>query len=248
MVFYSCGKITFMRISSVCFFSIGYLLCGMLLPAMISGETGAAELSEECPPMDSVEIVMEQIDNRVAPVSILSEEEQDQSRWEDFVGHGLGIWVSVSNQQLRIIKDSEVVWTVPCSTAEKGVGSIIGSFQTPLGWHRIREKIGKDSPKGQVFRAKRATAEIWNLGDSSTEDLVLTRVLTLEGMEPGLNKGKDSKGTVVDSFQRYIYIHGTNDEDRIGSPASHGCVRLLNDDVIFLFDEVPQGTLVYIGE
>jgi lipoprotein-anchoring transpeptidase ErfK/SrfK len=94
-----------------------------------------------------------------------------------------------------------------------------------------------------VFRDKHATKEIWKRGDPVKEDLILTRVLTLRGEEPGKNKGGD-----VDSFDRNIYIHGTNDEEKIGTPASHGCVRLTNDDVITLYEMVPLNTPMLITE
>jgi lipoprotein-anchoring transpeptidase ErfK/SrfK len=115
------------------------------------------------------------------------------------------------------------------------------SLKTPLGWHEIRGKIGENAPWGQVFRARRPTNEIWQYGEDTKEDLVLTRVLLLDGLEPGHNKGG-----AVDSMARNIYIHGTNDEAKLGTPSSHGCIRLFNDDVIELFTRVEDGALVLI--
>ena len=94
-----------------------------------------------------------------------------------------------------------------------------------------------------VFRARAATKEIWKPGDQSDEDLVLTRLLWLSGEEPGKNQGGN-----VDSHARYIYFHGTNDEDLIGQPASHGCIRLRNAAVIEFYDLIPLGTKVVITE
>jgi hypothetical protein len=163
--------------------------------------------------------------------------------WGERVGDGLGIWVSIGEQKLRVIRGSAIVAETRCSTAAKGPGSRADSFQTPLGWHSVAEKFGDDAPWGQVFRDKHATKEIWKRGEPVKEDLVLTRMLTLRGEEPGRNKGGD-----VDSFDRNIYIHGTNDEEKIGTPASHGCVRLTNDDVIALHKMIPLNTPMLITE
>lgn len=152
-------------------------------------------------------------------------------------------WVSVAEQMLRVIEDDEIIYQARCATASKGVGNQMNSEQTPLGWHTVGKKLGDGAPWGQVFRARAATHEIWKPGGDTKEDLVLSRVFLLDGEEPGLNKGGK-----VDSRARYIYIHGTNDEARIGTPSSHGCVRLRNDDVIDLFQILPEGAPVLITE
>lgn len=175
--------------------------------------------------------------------------EQLKSRgWEERVGNGLGVWVDVARQRLHIIENNAVVWEVPCATARAGTGSASGSLQTPLGWHRVDMKLGEGAPWGQVFRSRIPTKEIWKPGDDVKEDLVLTRVLWLDGMEPGKNKGKTEDGVLVDSKERCIYIHGTNGEALIGTPSSHGCIRLFNDDVIKAFEKLPVGTPVLITE
>lgn len=189
---------------------------------------------------------MNDLENMDPAAPALSPEEQDRADWATWVGDDLGIWVSVARQDLRLIKNCQVLWTVPCATAEKGVGARLNTNQTPPGWHRIREKIGDGKPIGQVFRSKKATAEIWKPGQKVPEDLVLTRVFILDGLEPGINKDKDAQGVVVDSFQRLIYMHGTNDEENIGKPSSKGCIRLRNEDAVELFDWVAVGTPVYI--
>ena len=163
--------------------------------------------------------------------------------WCERASGGLGIWVSIKEQTLRVIRGPAIVAEMRCSTAAKGPGSKAESFQTPLGWHSVAEKLGDGAPWGQVFRDKHATKEIWKRGDPVNEDLILTRVLTLRGEEPGKNKGGD-----VDSFDRNIYIHGTNDEEKIGTPASHGCVRLTNDDVITFYEMIPLNTPMLITE
>ncbi|GMW02301.1 MAG: hypothetical protein AMXMBFR84_34370 [Candidatus Hydrogenedentota bacterium] len=163
--------------------------------------------------------------------------------WTDRVADGIGVWVSVDEQRMRIIQNGKVLWDEVCATAENGTGSAAGSNQTPLGWHSVAEKIGEGAALGQVFRSRQRTKEIWRPGDEPDEDLVLTRILWLSGEEPGKNKGGN-----VDSYLRYIYIHGTNQEDRLGTPSSHGCVRLSNEDVIQAFQMIPPGTQVLITE
>jgi hypothetical protein len=167
----------------------------------------------------------------------------DAAGWSEHVGAGLGVWVSVKDQMLRLINNNAVVWQARCSTAAKGIGSEVNSLKTPLGWHKVVEKVGENAAWGQVFRDKKATKEIWRTGDSVKEDLVLTRVLVLAGLEPGKNKGGN-----VDSYARGIYIHGTNGEEFIGTPRSHGCIRLYNDDVIACFAKVACETKVLITE
>lgn len=156
------------------------------------------------------------------------------------------IHVDVERQTLSCISNDEVVRTFPVSTAARGTGQQAGSLQTPLGRHRIRARIGAGQPPGAVFVGRRPTGELWTpeLHSAYPErDWVLTRILWLCGMEPGHNR----LGT-VDSMQRYIYIHGTPDVHPIGQPASHGCVRMSNDDVIWLFDWAPAGTELVIAE
>jgi lipoprotein-anchoring transpeptidase ErfK/SrfK len=166
--------------------------------------------------------------------------------WEEKVGEGLGVWVDVARQRLTLIERNQIIWEVPCATATAGTGSVSGSLQTPLGWHRVDMKLGDGAPWGQVFRSRIPTKEIWKPGDDVKEDLVLTRVLWLDGMEPGKNKGKTEDGVLVDSKERCIYIHGTNGEAQIGTPSSHGCIRLFNDDVIKAFEMLPEDTPVLI--
>lgn len=161
--------------------------------------------------------------------------------WAERVGGEGGVWVSAGEQKVRWIQDGAMLWEVPCSTAAKGIGSLSGSNKTPPGWHRVDEKFGGEASWGQVFRARQATGELWQPGAETNEDLVLTRILWLEGLEPGTNRGGN-----VDSKRRYIYFHGTNGEADIGTPASHGCIRLRNADVLTAYDLFPVGTLVLI--
>jgi L,D-transpeptidase YbiS len=133
----------------------------------------------------------------------------------------------------------------PISTAKNGLGEQCGSYCTPRGRHRIAEKIGEGQPLHAVFKSRVPTGEIWNpqLGQDEPErDWILTRILWLEGLEEGKNRGGS-----VDSHDRYIYIHGTNQEHLVGQPASHGCIRMRNADVTELFDRVEAGTPVMIS-
>jgi len=135
---------------------------------------------------------------------------------------------------------SEKKSTYRISTAKAGTGQESGSFQTPLGLHRIAEKIGAGEPVGTVFRGRVPVA---TNGKGNTQALITDRILWLAGLEPGLNQG----GT-VDSHNRYIYIHGVGDESRLGQPNSQGCIHLAATDLLPLFDAVPSGTLVFISE
>ena len=132
------------------------------------------------------------------------------------------------------------------STALNGPGETKDSYCTPRGRHRIEQKIGEDAPPFAVFKARVQTGEIWTPELDATApgcDWILSRIMWLGGMEPGKNRGGD-----VDSHERYIYIHGTNEEHQIGTAVSHGCIRMKNADVIDLFDRVEVGTLVNINE
>lgn len=125
------------------------------------------------------------------------------------------------------------------STSRFGVGQKAGSNQTPLGLHRVAEKIGSGYPIGTVFRSRRTVGLTWQ---GFPDGPIVHRILWLEGLEPGLNRGGD-----VDSHARYIYIHGTNDELTLGRPASHGCIHLAAGDLMPLFDRLPVGTLIWIA-
>lgn len=154
--------------------------------------------------------------------------------------------VSVSAQQLYVYEHGRRLASYPISTSRYGVGSELGSEKTPLGLHRVRRKIGADAPIGRIFKSREDTgeqAQIVREPVVTGQDYVTTRILWLDGLEPGRNQG----GT-VDSYSRYIYIHGTHEEGLIGQPASHGCVRMRNGDVVALFDELPLNALVLIAE
>lgn len=157
------------------------------------------------------------------------------------------IVVSIDKQTLYLFKDGSLVKSYLVATAKNGVGQEEGSEKTPIGLHVIGSMYGKSSDPCTIFRSKKDTGKIWRPGTYTEEDLVLTRILCLEGLEEGINQGVDGKGKNVDSYKRYIYIHGTNHEDDLGHPSSKGCIRMANSDVIDLFDQVKEGSLVWIA-
>jgi hypothetical protein len=152
--------------------------------------------------------------------------------------------VSVATQTVSLFADGRLVKKFPCSTSRFGTGQIEGSNRTPLGLHRIAEKIGGGEPAGTVFKSREV------VGHTSQPEFadakITTRILWLEGLESGFNKGFDGEVN-VDSHTRYIYIHGTADQNSIGQPASCGCIHLADADLIALFDLLPSGTLVWIA-
>lgn len=142
--------------------------------------------------------------------------------------------VDVATQGLRVVEGRKTVAAFPISTSKFGLGSEEGSFKTPVGRFRIARKIGGTAPLWTVFRSRKNTGLLAKPGGK--EDLVLTRILTLDGLE------KQN----ANSLARYIYIHGTNQERLIGRPASHGCVRLRNRDMAALYNLVKKGMTVRI--
>jgi UDP-N-acetylmuramate--alanine ligase len=147
---------------------------------------------------------------------------------------------SIEAQRLFVCKGETIIEQYEVSTSRFGNGIRENSFKTPLGIHRIKEKIGDGAPAGRIFKARKDTGVDWDQ-HSIEDNLILTRILRLEGLEEGVNKGAG-----VDSYERFIYIHGTNQEDLVGTPLSHGCLALRNTDILRLFEIVKEGTLVYI--
>ncbi len=150
------------------------------------------------------------------------------------------VFVNIASQILLLVGNDVVASVFPVSTSQFGVGNQSGSFKTPTGIHRIIEKIGAGAPSGRIFKDRLDTGIDWTV-DMNAENLMLTRILRMEGLEPDINKGPG-----IDSYERYIYIHGTNKEELVGTPMSHGCICMKNKDIIELFDTVPEKTLVII--
>lgn len=155
--------------------------------------------------------------------------------------------VDATAQKMLLLENGQPAGEWVISTATQGLGSRKGSQQTPTGVHRIAQKIGDGATLGSIFKARQNTGRLANIltapGAESPDDNVTTRILWLDGMEPGVNKGGD-----VDSYGRFIYIHGTDEEGKLGAPASHGCIRMRNRDVIDLFNQVDVDTLVVITQ
>jgi len=160
--------------------------------------------------------------------------------------------VSVARQRMSLLeRDNGVplmgrfpayVWRnlFRISTSRFGVGQVLNSKQTPLGLHRIARKIGGGDPVGTIFRARQPVGLVWQ-GDLGADATILHRILWLEGLEPGWNRGGD-----VDTFRRYIYLHGYGDELTLGRPQSCGCIHVAATELIRLHDLLPVGTLVWV--
>ena len=144
--------------------------------------------------------------------------------------------ISIRDQQLMLTRDGETVRSYPISSSRFGIGTQEGSFKTPTGNFRISQKVGGDMPSGTIFRSRVPLGPEDPL--PSTQDLVMSRILWLDGVDEHNANTRD----------RFIYIHGTKHEDKIGTPASHGCIRMRNADVIELFDLVDAETPVVIRE
>jgi len=154
------------------------------------------------------------------------------------------IEVDISEQRLYLIENSLIKASYPISTSKYGEGSIENSFKTPLGEHSIKEMIGEEAEINTIFTSRintKRSATIIDQFEDTDNDYVTSRIMWLDGEENGFNKGGN-----VDSFRRYIYIHGTHEEGLIGTKASHGCIRMFNYDVIELFKLVNIGTKVLI--
>jgi L,D-transpeptidase YbiS len=146
------------------------------------------------------------------------------------------IHVSVRNQQLTVAEDEKAIRTYPVSTSRFGIGTGEGSFKTPTGRFCVAQKIGGDTPSGTIFVGRIPLQHDEAL--PQTEDFVTSRILWLHGLDEENANTRD----------RFIYIHGTKHEDKIGTVASHGCVRMRDADVIELFEMVDEGTPVIIEE
>ncbi len=153
------------------------------------------------------------------------------------------IWIDLAQQCLYLPARQQCY---PISTGKNGIGEAENSGKTPRGWHRVEQMFGHDAAKNTVFVARQATGEIYNSDLASQypeRDWILSRILWLSGLQPGFNQGQG-----CDTFSRYIYIHGTPDTESMGTPLSHGCIRMRNQDVIELFNSIEPGALVYISE
>lgn len=155
------------------------------------------------------------------------------------------IRISIPEQQLVLLEKKQPLAVYPVSTARNGPGEQRGSGCTPRGWHRIRIKIGAGQPPNAVFVGRRPTGEIYNpdlAAQYPNRDWILTRILWLTGLESGRNRGGD-----CDTLRRFVYIHGCPDTVPMGTPLSHGCIRMRNQDLLELFERVMAGDRVFIA-
>ncbi len=154
------------------------------------------------------------------------------------------ITISIARQTLTLARDGKALRSWPVSTSRYGAGCQSGSNKTPTGAHRIVSKIGRNVPMGGVLCKRHYTgkiAAIFQRPRAGRVDQITTRILRLEGLEEGINRGGD-----VDTFRRCVYIHGTPEEWLIGTPVSHGCIRMRNRDVVELFELARRGMRVSI--
>lgn len=151
--------------------------------------------------------------------------------------------VRIDTATLQFFRKGELVKSYVISTSARPPSNLKGSLGTPRGLHEIAERIGAGQPPGTVFKSRIPTGRHFSEFPESeaARQLITSRILWLRGLEPDVNRDGD-----VDSFSRYIYIHGTNHEERIGEPMSAGCVEMRNLDVVELFEEVRAGDLVWI--
>jgi hypothetical protein len=150
--------------------------------------------------------------------------------------------VRIDTATLQFFRKGALVKSYAVSTSRRPPSNIKNSLGTPCGLHEIAERIGAGQPPGMVFKSRRPTGQHFSELTGSDDNLVTTRILWLRGLEDGVNRGDD-----VDSYERYIYIHGTNREDRIGEPQSAGCVLMRNLDIVELYEDVRAGDLVFIA-
>lgn len=158
------------------------------------------------------------------------------------------VYVDTKKQMLALIENNKIKKKYTISTGTRGLGQRANSYQTPIGLHRINEKIGHGVPKYGIFNRRQYVGAVWRKQPKALhhKDYISTRILRLEGLQPGFNRGRDWLGRKVDTEERAVYIHGTTMESKLGTPSTKGCVHMSAEDVIKLFNEVPTGTLVWI--
>ena len=179
----------------------------------------------------------------IATASVTKRYQRVCSDFADYIDH-IVLLVLVAEQKLYFFKQGEYQKSYRVSTSRFGVGNEENSLKTPLGAHCVSEKIGANLEKNRILKSRQETddcATIVSQPISTEEDCITSRILWLSGLEPGYNQGGK-----VDSHSRYIYIHGTHEEGLLGQPASIGCIRMANEDIIELFDETPLNAFVYI--
>ena len=151
------------------------------------------------------------------------------------------IFINTSEQKLYFLEENTVKYDFKISTALNGLGCKLNSNKTPIGLHTVISKIGDGLPAGTLFKNRISTNQLINENPNDNKDYITSIIIRIGGLEEGINKGGD-----VDTFQRFIYIHGTPHIDKLGYPESHGCIRMSYNDVISLFNLINYKTLVLI--
>ena len=151
------------------------------------------------------------------------------------------IFINTGRQKLYLLDNNKIKYEFPISTSFNGTGCQEDSYKTPTGLHIVVSKIGDGLPPGTLFKNRRPTKKIVSPLPKNQYDYITSRIIRLSGLEDDINKGGN-----VDTYNRYIYIHGTPHIDRLGQPESHGCIRMSDNDVITLFDSIKHKTLVLI--
>ena len=151
--------------------------------------------------------------------------------------------VRISSHTLQFYKNGTLVKAYTISTSKRPPSNIKGSLGTPRGLHEIAERIGAGQAPGMVFKSRNPTGQHFSeiIDSEQQNNLITSRILWLRGLEPGINRGGE-----VDTYDRYVYIHGTNHESRIGAPMSAGCVLMRNLDIVELYEQVRAGDQVLI--
>jgi lipoprotein-anchoring transpeptidase ErfK/SrfK len=151
------------------------------------------------------------------------------------------IFINTVRQKLYLLDNDTIKHEFPISTSSNGTGCLEDSYKTPTGLHTVVSKIGAGLPPGTLFKNRRPTKKIVNAMPQNQYDYITSRIIRLSGLEDDINKGGN-----VDTYNRYIYIHGTPHIDKLGEPESHGCIRMSDNDVISLFNSIKHKTLVLI--
>ncbi len=153
----------------------------------------------------------------------------------------------ISTQTMQFFRKGELVRAYTVSTSLKPASNVKDSLGTPRGLHEIAERIGGEQPSGMVFKARKPTGRHFSEHEDNG-NLITSRILWLRGLEQGLNAGVSLTGETVDTYERYIYLHGTNREDRLGQPWSAGCVLMSNHEIVAIYEELRAGDLVWIAD
>tara|TARA_B100001059_G_C17653978_1_gene485968 strand:- start:414 stop:875 length:462 start_codon:yes stop_codon:yes gene_type:complete len=151
------------------------------------------------------------------------------------------IFINTTKQKLYLLDNHEIKYEFTISTSLNGTGCQVDSNKTPTGLHTVVSMIGSGLPEGTLFKSRKPTKRIINYLPTDEYDYITSRIIRLSGLEDKINKGGE-----VDTYRRYIYIHGTPHTDKLGKPESHGCIRMSDHDVITLFNSIRYKTLVLI--